>query len=442
LGHFNEYVWIALSAACVCACGDGDGSRGSVDLLDSGMPSIDAAFGSDARADGSLNADASLDAAVASDAAPSEADASRCALRTDVAYDSVIAERFFNSQSPISVAVQGDGALLSWSQFRGGKSRVFSRWYGVTADAVDAPEIGDDSTQDEVFSAPTSSGFLTTWSDDLSGHLELRARRSDDHGATLDVAPIALTSAGASQHDAVAAQGADGKILVAYTTAEPASGSVLLLSSDGSPMGPALGVLGFGAHVGRPALAAFRSGYLLAWVDADARRVHLQKLDAAGALAGAGVLIDGEGSAQGNLDIAVATSGGAVAWDVLVAGVRPEIRLRTFDADGKPSGNERQLTPFPDTGLRPALAAARGGYLLAYRSQQASTVALRLVLLDYQGEPVPGAKAALTITSLLQQDLPLAMRMTGDGRNVFVGWLDQTPNTTEYQLQRAWIGCD
>jgi hypothetical protein len=355
---------------------------------------------------------------------------------------SVVTQRFLDPQSLISVAVHSRGALLSWSQFKGGKPRVYSRWLGLEAEAVDAPDITDDSVQLDAYSSPTSTGFITTWSDDVSGQVQLRARRSDDQGATLDATPVALTTDAVGHRNSVSAQGADGKILVAFTTAESPHGRTLLLGADAQPIGDAHDVPDFGASVGRPALAAFATGYVLVWVDADARRVHLQRLDAAGVPAGASALLDSEGSAEGNVDIATAATNGAVAWDVLVDGARAEVRFRTFGADAAPTGIEQKLTPYPETGLHPSLVAARGGYIVAYRSARASSLTLRLVLLDGRGKPVSASSGALNVASLLQQDLPLSMRIANDGRSMFVGWVDRMPNTSDYQLQRAWIECD
>jgi hypothetical protein len=414
----------------VWACAGDDASSGGVDLLDGGtQPSIDAALGADAT-QGSVEAGADA----ASDAGgPS----SSCRVRSDGV--AVVAERAFDPQGRVAVAARSRGALLSWSQYRAGKSRVFSRWFGVTADAVDTPPDGD-SNQLDVHSTATSQGFLTTWSDDLGGPLGLRARRHDDRGVPLDAAPIALTGDGVSHGAAVSAQGADGKLLVVYLDAMTRHGSSLLLGADARPAGAPREL--FGATVGRPALAVFGTGYVVAWVDAATRRVSLQRLDAAGLPAGASMRVDSDGDAQGNLELTTSASEGALAWDVLVSGSRAEVRMRTFGADGAPKGIEQNLTPFPDSGLHPALVAARGGYIVAYRSARSGALALRLLLLDGRGKPVSASQSAGPIASLLQQDLPLAMRMTTDGANLFVGWLDQTPDTSEYALQRVWIGCD
>lgn len=366
--------------------------------------------------------------------------ASSCYVRSGS--ESVVAERYFDPQGAVSVAASTQGALLSWSQYSAGKAHVFSRWFGVDADAIDAPSVALESTQVDVHSAATATGFITTWSDDSSGHSELRARRTAANGVSSDSMPIAVTSEGVNHGVPVSAQGADGKILIAFLDGTTQHGNTLLLGSDLKPVAAAHAVPGFDAIVGRPALAAFRDGYLLAWVDSTARRVHFQKLDATGLPAGVAVLIDAEGNAQGNLDLATTATDGAITWDVLVAGERAEVRFRTFDMAATPIIIEQTVSQFPDTGLHPSLVATRGGYLVAYRSVQASASTLRIVMLDGRGKPVSADHSALTITSLQQQDLPLAMRMTSDGRNVFLGWLDQTPNVPDYQLQRAWIGCN
>lgn len=393
----------------------------------------------DAALDATARVDASDGSAFDRDAAPdaSGGGASRCRVRDDGI--SMVAERGFDPRSPLALAAHTRGALLSWSQYRSGKSRVTSRWFGVSADAVEAPSEGD-SNQLNVSSSATRQGFFTSWSDDLGGSLGLRARRTDDDGVPLDATPVAVTSDSASYSDAVSAQGADGNIALLYVDANTRKASTLLLGADAKPTRAAREL--FGASLGRPALAAFDSGYLVAWVDAATRRVNMQKLDAAAVPSGASVRVDSDGDAQGNLDLTTSASEGALVWDVLVSGSRAEVRLRTFGTDGAPTGIEQNLTPFPDSGLHPSLVAARGGYIVAYRSAQPGTLALRLLLLDGRGKLVSASTGVLSLASLLQQDLPLAMRMTTDGLSLFVAWLDQTPNTSDYALQRAWIGCD
>ncbi|HEX5657867.1 MAG TPA: hypothetical protein VFX59_11765, partial [Polyangiales bacterium] len=259
--------------------------------------------------DASVRLDASdgsaSDAGVGADAGPSTENSCRGRSGSDA----VVAERFFDPQSPVSVAVHARGALLSWTQFRAGKSRVFSRWFGVEADAVDAPVAEDESNQLGVHSAATATGFLTTWSDEAGARVELRARRSDGDGVPLDSTPVA--GAGANPSAAVSAQGADGKLLLAFR--DGSQGRTLLLGADAKPVAAAHDVPGFGASLGRPTLAAFGAGYLLAWVDAATRRVHLQSLDATGVAATASLPIDSDGDAQGNLDLATTAAGGALA---------------------------------------------------------------------------------------------------------------------------------
>ncbi|MET0284022.1 MAG: hypothetical protein ABW352_06115 [Polyangiales bacterium] len=417
--RLRQYVCAALTSACVWACGD-EQTPGQHDLFDPGSVSIDASVRLDASDGSTTDASEELDATL------DETVENTCRVRSEA----VIAQRFFDPQSPLAVAVHGQGALLGWSQYRGGKSRVLARWLGVEQGAAEAAGSDDDANQTELHSSATTTGFLTTWSDDRGG---LRARRTSDQGVVLDSTPITIAASGAGS---VSAQGADGNMLVVFVG--PAR--TQLLGTDARPVGVAHELPGFGAVIGRPALAAFRDGYLLAWVDAATRGVQLQQLDQAGLAVGASQRVDSDGDAQGHLDLATTSVGGALAWDMLVDGARAEVRLRALGMDAKPTGNEQTLTPFPESGLQPALVAARGGYLVAYRSAQGATLALRLAMLDGRGKPI--ARGVMTVTGLEQQALPLAMRMTDDGRQLFLGWLDLTPNTPDYQLQQAWMECD
>jgi hypothetical protein len=237
----------------------------------------------------------------------------------------------------------------------------------------------------------------------------------------------------------VLALGADGNVVVVWTARGPsAHGKSALLGADGKVVGVSHDLPSVGAILGRAALSPMGTGYLLAWVDVAMRRVHTQVLDASGVPVGVSSQIDAEGNARGNLDLAFTDQGGALVFDVLVDGVRPEVRLRTFSVQGVANGNEHQLTPYPDTGTRPSLVAVRGGYVLAYRSAQASARKVRVALLDARGVSFRAADVA-PVTGF---DLPLVMRMSPDGEAVFLSWLDQLPDSIGHQLQRTWIHCD
>lgn len=394
-----------------------------------------------------------------------------------------VSDSFLSPVQPLTLSLRSDGASLGWLGFDNGRGRAFVNWFGLGEATFELPAQSDDVDETELAVVATASGFLSVSSytpasprpvpaapegdagegdaavdgatpdagsapadagvpdagDSGPRTAQLRLRRTNAVGELVGTAPTSLTSDTSDHHAATLALGADGNVLLVWTALSPsAHGKSLLLAADGTVIGSAHDIPGFGATLGRAALSSMGNGYLLAWVDATMRRVHVQVLDAAGVAVGGNTQVDADGHARGNLDLAFTDQGGALVFDVLVDGVRPEVRARTFSSSGVVTGNERLLTPYPDTGTRPSLVAVRGGYMLAYRSAEAKTQQLRLALLDARAELLRAAPVA----PLQAFDLPLVMRISPDGEAVFLSWLDQLPDHNGNQLQRTWIHCD
>lgn len=428
-GALGAWLLTCLGAA---ACGDDAISPslmlGGLDagLQDGGSSTMDARI--ESHGDAMTPSDAQT--ALVRDAGPT------CTIAADDT--SIVASHYLSADDPIAVSVRNDGATLLWVAYADNKRRLYTSWFGAS-DSTSTPPPADDSTQIEPASSATSTGFLAVWSDDLNGAFDLRAQRTDSNGVLLDLEPIPLTHDAADNHNPALASGMDGKAVVVWQTRQPsARGKAMLLGADGKAAGEAHEIPDFAASASRPAVAQLGVGYVVAWVDQSARHVHVQRLDAAGVPVGASSQVDAEGIAHGNLDLATSDKGGAVVFDVLVDGRRPEIRLRTFDANALPTGSELIVSKSPDQGLIPSIISLRGGFALAYRSAQTSEPQLRLALLDGLGAPIVTAQVA-TLASI---DLPLFLRASADGTRLFLGWIDQDSARSGYQLQRAWIHCD
>jgi len=416
-------AWLLL---CACsACGDEEPSEPyPIGMIDGGM--MDAAL---------PPVDASMDAS----SPPDAGDAGGPSCSTGSLDIATVTETFLNPLEPLALSLRNEGASLGWVALENGKGRAFTRWFGSSGDTLDTPQVADLAKQSEPAIAATGSGFVSLSSDDVAGRLQLRARSTDTTGVLIDVEPKQLTNDAEDNRAPVLATGADGNVVALWTARSPSTrAKTMLLDQAGNALGVAHDIPEVGALLGRAALSPMGAGYLLAWVDAAGRRVHVQRLDKAGLPVGASSQDDAEGGARGNLDLAFTDQGGALVFDVLVDGARPEVRVRTFDLSGVATSSEQNLTRYPDTGMRPSLVALRGGYVLAYRSAQAPEQQLRLALLDGRGAPITAAK----VTTLTSLDLPLVMRASPDGEEVFLSWLDQLPESNGYQLQRTWIHCD
>ncbi|MDB4975751.1 MAG: cell wall/surface repeat protein [Myxococcaceae bacterium] len=432
-------AWL-LACVCSAACGDDDPGTIPVGSLDAGQRDGSISFPMDAglvHADGSVEQPSDASTPLLFDATTA------AALGCRIAEGPIeVSESSLDPLGPLGLGVRNGGATLSWSSFEAGKYRLSTRWFSATvgaSDARDTPALAGDSAQTEPAVAATSTGYVSVWSDDARGSYNLRAWRTDAAGVALDGAPIDLTTDGSDDHDPAVAVGPDGKSVVVWQARVPSvQGKVLLLGADGKPSGTAHDIPGYGASIGRPAIARIGSGFVVAWVEATARHVRLQNLDATGTPTGSSVQVDADGDAHGNIDFAVSSQGGAISFDVLVDGARPEVHLRPLDQTGAPSGPEQIVTKFPDQGSQPALMALRGGYALAYRGGPTSVPQLRLALLDGRG----GFIAATDVTPVESIALPLVLRGSPDGTRMFLGWLDAVAYAPTYKLQRAWILCD
>jgi hypothetical protein len=416
-------AWLLLCLA-TSACADEEEPAGQpLPGLDSGLP------------DGG----GSLDASVSVDGGLLSPDAMAIASGCGVDEVAEVSRSALDPESPLGVDVNNKGATLSWISFVQGKSRLTSRWLGTRGGGQETPGAEGDLAQLEPVVTAVGTGFLSVWTEQVGGHYNLRAQRTGQQGEALDSVPTGLTQDDADNHEPVLALGADGNVLVVWQAHQPSlQGKALLIDSTSSAVGSAQLIPALTATAGRPALAALGTGYVLAWVDAALRQVHLQKLDASGKPVGSSARVDAEGGAHGNVDMATTEQGGAVTFDVLVDGVRPEVRFRSFDADATPTGPEQIVTSYPDKGLSPSIVAFRGGYALAYRSAESAQQQLRLALVRSSGVPLRTIDIA-TVTSI---NFPVVLRATPDGTRMFVGWLDSVPDSTTYQLQRAWIHCD
>ena len=453
-------AWL-LAGLCATGCGD-----------DAGTPtvpigSLDASTGPDAssgRGDASAAADATLaaDGQVSSDAgtvadgsAHPHGDAAQVLPGSDggvlpvaqCSFEqngiSVVSRSAVSPDDPLSLSMHNDGASLNWVEYQSGRRRLTQLWFDVadkshSVSPVPPPE-SDTSSQTAPASAATASGFLTVWSDDLVAKdvFNLRAEALDASGAAISEQPSILTSDTMSNRAPALATGKDGKAVVIWQTAS-GTGRSLQIGADGNALGRVLEVPDFAGSSGHPALTSLLDGYVLAWVDTSAKRVRMQRLDAAGAPVGASQPVDAEGNAHGTVDIATTTGGGALVWDVYVAGTRAEVRFRTFDKSANLTGYEHALTDAPDTGLMPSIAPLAGGYAVAYRSAVPLDYAVRLALVS----PAGGLIAAKTLSPIVDTQLPLVLRITPDGQNLFLSWTDVVEGQTAYQLRRTWIHCD
>jgi hypothetical protein len=164
----------------------------------------------------------------------------------------------------------------------------------------------------------------------------------------------------------------------------------------------------------------------------------LQRLDREGAPSAEPMRIDADGDAEGRLSLATTDVGGAIAFDVRVAGKRAEVRARPFDLSGQPSGVERVVTESHEQGLSPQIVPFRGGFVVAYRSDFDGARALRLALLDEQTRRLDAEE----VTMLNAFDLETQLAISPDGKSLHLAFTDEVAGSGAYELRRVSVECE
>jgi hypothetical protein len=382
-----------------------------------------------------------LEASVLDGASPdASADASNIVRCTFSQSAIVQIAKDVSGTDPISLAVRNDGVSLVAVELVDGVPRFSRYWFSRNKQDVltPLPNAGS-SPQSDPATVATATGFLSAWNDNEQG-LDLRLQGVAADGTTRDPLGTKLTSNGDSEDESlpVMATGRSGNVLVVWQNGGTELGTALLVAPDGTPGGTPQQIPNVGPNVSPLALAALGTGYVLAWIDTVHLRVHMVLLSETGAPTGADILVDAEGNAGSVLDIATTDTGGALVFDAFVSGSRPEIRFHAFDMTGTLTGPERVVTDFPATGSSPSLVPIAGGYVVAYRSKKSPDYALQLARLDRAGAVLQ----TVTAGPLVDTVLPVALRITPDGSQMFLSWVDRTASTGVYQLQRSWVACD
>jgi hypothetical protein len=408
-------------------CGDDDMSRPQA-VIDLDGGTLDG---------GPTISDASVLDATSPDAT---ADASNIVLCTFSQSAIVQIANDVSSTDPISLAVRNDGVSLAAVELVDGVPRFSRYWFARNKQDVFTPlPNAGRSLQSEPATVATATGFLTAWNDNEQG-LDLKLQGVAADGTTRAPLSTKLTSNGDSDDESlpVMATGSTGNVLVVWQNGGTELGTAQLVSPDGTPVGTPQRIANLGPNVGPLALAALGTGYVLAWIDTVHLRVHMVLLSESGAAKGADILVDAEGNAGSVLDIATNDTGGALVFDVFVSGSRPEVRFHAFDMTGTLTGAERVVTDFPATGSSPSLVPIAGGYVVAYRSKKSPDYTLQLARLDRAGAVLQ----TVTAGPLVDTVLPVALRITPDGSQMFLSWVDRIASTGAYQLQRSWVECD
>lgn len=336
---------------------------------------------------------------------------------------------------PVEVAAGADRFAVTWSS----SPEVFEDIFVQVIPARGAPMPLVNLTDDTSISRSSNiesvgTQFLATWFDNEAG-FEIKTRPLGPDGSPTSAdQPISNNDL---RDDEPALQRIEGGVMGVWVEDDVVAGTRVLrtrvLSDSGAPMAAARTVTGAGSSPARPVLSRLGLDVLAAWVDASGFPV-VQRIDATGAAVGTPVQIGAMANAAGTVDIYSNVLGGAVVWDVIVGGVRPEVHFMGLDSEGAPTGDERILTLAPEQGRDPSIASLAGGFVVAYRAVMDDDITeptLRGALVDVFGDVVGSFDAG----PLTDGGGRLTARASADG-TVLVAWSDVTVFGTQFKAAR------
>jgi len=337
----------------------------------------------------------------------------------------------------VDVAVSGSTFVVAWTDARGSVADLFVyAWPAADISGAEHRVTDDFALTRDAQLASRTGGFVVGWVDNTLGRYEVLARPLDAAGVPTGSAQRVTNNM--LREDALRLTGlGGGGTMAAWIESDGLGGAAVTravpLDAAGAVIGAAATATAEPRRPNALALSRLGVGAALAWnEDGD---VYLQALSSAGALSGTAGIINTENNASGDVALALDEDGGAVAFGVRVAGARAEVRLRTVSATGAVDGPEAILTPSPATGADPAVAAYAGGYVVAYRSADPSSSAIRLAFATSLGEYAGSEDVAATTAA----GGGPRVAVSADGR-IVIAWLET--DGTSALVRAAKVVCE
>jgi hypothetical protein len=307
---------------------------------------------------------------------------------------------------------------------------------------TEAALTSDPSNEASPTIVPVGTSWLTAFTDNEGAtSFELR---------TMTVGPGLAPTATPTRLTTTATQLEDNPVLLNTATGVLAAwveddmlattriGRALALTTSGTASGTVQTTTPGANKPGQIVLGLLDPGPALVWAEGvgGTSSVLMQPLRATGALNGALATLSTEANADGTVDAALTTSGGAVVFGALVSGVRREVRFRALDMDGTPIGSETILTAFPSAGSDASIAQFAGGYAVSYRrvATGGDPAQIRLLLVSALGEVLDDVVVAQAQDSGGRTTL----RVSGDGQ-IGISWADRQSAGTDIRF--ALVRC-
>lgn len=365
------------------------------------------------------------------------------------------ADATFAEQTTPNVAALGNGNVVAvWRGNASGDVGIRAQIFdaeGGTVGAEFAIETSGTGTQSTPQLATLANGgFAAVWqSNDLAGDNNIRVRVFDQSGAGAATDVVVNTLTGGTQSQPEITTLADGRLLVAWSSAgegsaDSADGGIqaVVLDADGSrPAGTSeflVNAINMTGSQVKPSVTALSDGYVISWLSVENATyvVRATRYDMDGHVVGTpemkvnSTTITFSNPPQfGEL----ANGGLFAAWQTsdLNDGNGQDIRARAFDANGNPTGDDFVLNTFR-TGYQttPAMTVLDDGRMIAVWTSPDGNggFGIRGRMVDADGTPL-GTDFAVNAGTFTNAATPTVTQL--ENGDVVVSWISNVNNVRQ-----------
>jgi hypothetical protein len=253
------------------------------------------------------------------------------------------------------------------------------------------------------------TAYVAAWTDSLANAIPraTHARGVSAAGAALGASPTRVTF-NVVADDYLSLVSVPTGTLAVYRTGATISAAVFddshTITAGPTSIGTTTGIEGRTvlARIGDLPFVAYR---------ASTGRMRTASVAADASAGGAPHDISMTTSTGTQFDFAGYEMNGAVVFEETISGSRTEVHFREVDAAGVALYAEPALSGDIAEGHAPSLGKIGGGYIVAYRHEEAATITLKLLLIDHLGNVVSSAEGP----TLESTDGDVRVRVANDG---------------------------
>lgn len=284
--------------------------------------------------------------------------------------------------------------------------------FALSGDSVSAGAplaVADTGTLRHPAVALRGSAYVAGWTDSLANSIPraTHARGVSTAGAALGTSPTRVTF-NVIADDYLSLLPVPTGTLAVYRTGPTVSAAVFddthTITAGPTSIGTATGIEGRTvlARIGALPFVAYRAG---------TGRIRTASVAADASAGGAPNDVSMTTSTGTRFDFAGYEMNGAVVFEETISASRSEVHFREVDTAGVAMFAEPALSGDIAEGHAPSLGKIGGGYIVAYRHEEAATLILKLILIDHLGNIVSSADGP-TLTST---DGDVRVRVANDG---------------------------